>query len=440
MAIEDNVPENSAWRILVVGGDDSFHELVSTSLAQFAFAGTPVFLLSANSSKKARVLLENENNIALILIASLREDVCSEFNLIRYIRDELRNMSVQIVTWAADLSLGTEGDVMEEYAINYCQKKVEVFPDELLSIIRWSLSSYQNIRLLEETIATKEESIRKRKEEKQKCDSKIKKQNSQLVLLEKMASIGSLTAGIAHEMNNPIGFVRSNLATLQEYLPRLLQVLTLFHDAGERSPELLDRDELKSAFELWEKGDVEFVKKDIVQLLEESTEGMERINAIIVSLKNFSHSDDFIWEKADLNTCLEDALRLAWNELKYTCEVTKKLSPLPKISCSARHVSQVFINILINASHAIKDHGTITISSESTENEVIVRISDTGSGIPKGIRGKIFNPFYSTKEVGEGTGLGLSISLSIIKRHNGKITVDSVVGKGTTFSIIVPIS
>ena len=264
----------------------------------------------------------------------------------------------------------------------------------------------------------------------------LKATHSQLLQQEKMASIGQLAAGVAHEINNPMGFISSNLGTMGKYLERLTGFLEL-QSAGVEScapPEL--KEEIAQARRSCK---VDYILKDAVSLLAESKDGAERVRTIVQNLKSFSRVDEAQASYVDLNDCLETTITIAWNELKYKTTLQRDYGELPQVRCLAQQLNQVFLNILVNAAHAIEKQGEVAIVTRSLGDRVTVAISDTGCGIPQEIQNRIFEPFFTTKEVGKGTGLGLSISYDIIKKHGGSIEVASTQGCGTTFTITLPI-
>jgi two-component system, NtrC family, sensor kinase len=260
--------------------------------------------------------------------------------------------------------------------------------------------------------------------------------HSQLLQQEKMASIGQLAAGVAHEINNPIAFVSSNLATMAKYLDRLESFLKLQSAALEEFGAAEIREELAVARR---KLKVDYMLDDGASLLRESQDGAERVRAIVQNLKSFSRVNDGQLSYVDLNDCLESTISIAWNELKYKATLHRDYGQLPQVKCLPQQLNQVFLNMLVNAAHAIDKQGEITVTTRLEGSRVSVAIKDTGCGIPEENRSRIFEPFFTTKEVGKGTGLGLSISYDIIKKHNGTIEVESGVGTGTTFIITLPV-
>jgi PAS domain S-box-containing protein len=262
--------------------------------------------------------------------------------------------------------------------------------------------------------------------------------SSQLKILqqEKMASIGQLAAGVAHEINNPMTFISSNLTTLGKYISRLDEFIKTQSAAltSVTEPALLravedKRKELK----------LDHILEDVRLLVKESIDGAERVKKIVQELKSFSRMDDEEYKKADMNECIESAITIVWNELKYKTTLKKEYGELPQTQCYPRQMNQVFVNLLINAVNAIADKGIITIKTWYENGFIWMQVSDTGVGIPRQNLGKIFEPFFTTKGAGVGTGLGLSITYEIIQRHKGEITVKSEVGTGSTFTIKIPV-
>ncbi|GFO56753.1 hypothetical protein GMSM_37600 [Geomonas sp. Red276] len=264
----------------------------------------------------------------------------------------------------------------------------------------------------------------------------LKETHSQLLQQEKMASIGQLAAGVAHEINNPIGFISSNLTTMGKYLGRLENFLALQSAGVEEYAPAEKREEVaKARREL----KIDHVLTDAHSLIEESQDGTERVRTIVQNLKSFSRIDDSQSSWVDLNECLESTITIAWNELKYKTTLKRDYGQLPQVKCLPQQLNQVFLNILVNAAHAIEKQGDITVTTRHEADQVSVAIGDTGCGIPPEVVNRIFEPFFTTKEIGKGTGLGLSISYDIIKNHNGTIEVESTPGVGTTFTIRLPV-
>jgi len=263
-------------------------------------------------------------------------------------------------------------------------------------------------------------------------------QNSHMQVLqqEKMASIGQLAAGVAHEINNPLGFINSNLGTLGKYFERLKKFLAHQQRLIGEKVNTEDRQEIEAE---WKKLKIEYLLADSSDLISESLDGADRVKVIVKNLKSFSRLDQEQEQDADINQCLESTLSIAWNELKYKVTLEKDFGPLPLLHCYPQKLNQVFMNLLLNAVQAIEKLGIIKIRTWQAQNDIFVEISDTGCGIPAENLNRIFEPFFTTKEVGKGTGLGMSISYEIINEHGGEIRVASTVGEGTVFTIRLPL-
>ena len=268
-------------------------------------------------------------------------------------------------------------------------------------------------------------------------NKKLAEAQSQLLQSEKLASIGQLAAGVAHEINNPIGFVYSNLGTLQRYVTDIFTLVEGYEAAETSIPDPQLRTDLQA---LKKKIDLEYLRGDVIALMNESRDGITRVKKIVQDLKDFSHADaGDEWRFAGIEQGLESTLNIVWSELKYKCEVKKEYGKLPDIECLPSQLNQVFMNMLVNAGHAIEERGTIILRTGAESEQVWVEIEDTGKGIaPENLK-RIFDPFFTTKPVGTGTGLGLSLSYSIIQKHHGHIEVNSELGKGTRFRVWLPI-
>lgn len=276
---------------------------------------------------------------------------------------------------------------------------------------------------------------------RKKAEADNEKMRVQLVQSDKLASIGQLAAGVAHEINNPVGYVSSNLNSLSGYIDTLLELDSLNERLLEaakqgRSQEISGLVREIDAFR--KASDIGFTLKDSADLVAESKDGLQRIQSIVKGLKEFSHSAEAAMVRSDVNTCLEAAVKLGWHEIKYKAEVVKELGTIPLISCKPQQLTQVFLNMLVNASQAIEEKGSIRVRSYRDGEDVKVEISDTGCGIPEDVMKRIFDPFFTTKSVGKGTGLGLSIAYGIISEHNGRIEIASEPGRGTCFTVTLP--
>ena len=270
----------------------------------------------------------------------------------------------------------------------------------------------------------------------------IQLQNTQHQLLqrEKMASLGQLAAGVAHELNNPIGFVNSNMNALERYLKDLISVNSAYDVVvkkmiGETPAEIDVVKKLKKDI------DFDFLVRDAFQLVKESKEGLSRVTKIVHDLKEFSHVGEDEWCWVDLHKGIDVTLNIVWNELKYKCDLVREYGELPEIYCVPSQINQVILNLLVNASQAIESKGVLTVRTGIADtNEVWIEVADTGKGISPQDKKRIFEPFFTTKPVGVGTGLGLSLSYSIMQKHHGRIEVQSELNKGTIMRLHLPIN
>lgn len=272
------------------------------------------------------------------------------------------------------------------------------------------------------------------KRRQQELVRKLEEAQNQLLQSEKMASMGQLAAGVAHEINNPVGFVNSNLGTLQRYVNNLLRLLAAY----EQLEESLGDNVLRNIQQLKTEIDASYLREDIDDLLTESLDGLQRVKRIVQDLKDFSHVDRAELESADLEKGLDSTLNVVWNELEYKAKVIKEYGHPPMIECFPSQLNQVFMNMLINAVHAIENTGQITIRTGHDAAYVWVEVEDTGKGIAPEHLDRIFEPFFTTKPVGKGTGLGLSLSYGIVNKHGGRIEVKSELGKGSCFKVLLP--
>ena len=328
-------------------------------------------------------------------------------------------------------------DALKAGALDYIVKSPESF-SEMPRIVDRVLREWR-LRMARKQA---EEKVRASNDVLQALNRQLQENQQQLIQSEKMASIGQLAAGVAHEINNPIGFVKSNLGTLAEYVGFFKKLLVL-QDQLITPLEVAAPSDCKGLLEqvrsLREEEDLDFVMADVDNLLAESIDGIQRVQDIILNLKSFARAGESKRVEADINEGIESTLKIVWNELKYKCQVHKNLKSLPRIPCYPGQLNQVFMNLLVNAAQSIPESGNIHISSESDGQCITVRVADTGAGIPPEVMGRIFDPFFTTKGVGKGTGLGLSISHGIIQKHGGTIEVESQVGDGTVFTIRLPV-
>ncbi|MCF8167666.1 MAG: GAF domain-containing protein [Rhodoferax sp.] len=283
-----------------------------------------------------------------------------------------------------------------------------------------------------------ETALKQRVDELVVVNQKLSQTQLQLLQSEKMASIGQLASGVAHEINNPIGFVKSNLGSLASYVNGLVEIVRTYEEVERRLGEPMAKEfhtirERKAAL------DYDYLIGDLSQLIEESREGVQRISKIVLDLKNFSRSGDGEKQWADIHEGIESTINVVWNQLKYKAEVVRAYGNLPPVYCIASQINQVVMNLLINAGQAIAEHGHIHVRTGTEGEHIWIEVQDDGCGIEPMQMDRIFEPFYTSKPVGQGTGLGLSITFGIVQRHQGHITVQSTPKQGTTFRVVLPI-
>ncbi len=320
----------------------------------------------------------------------------------------------------------------------------------LIALIGYRLrNSYRELNVVNKqlTVAneTLEDRVVQRTKELSNAYNELKQSQAQLIQSEKMASLGQMVAGVAHEINTPLAYCHSNIDLVKEQLPEIIGLFKEFANF----PSLLDaptaeQQNLKEGIVTIQDAILTFEREgsfdEINLLLEGSLSGLDQISDMVKSLKDFSRLDQHKVENFDLNRGLDSVLVIANNVLKNKVEVIKEYGQLPKISYSPSQLNQVFLNLIVNASQAIENSGIIRLRTLADHHFVNVIVEDNGKGIPEDILPRIFDPFFTTKEIGKGTGLGLSIAYKIVQQHGGKITVHSEVNKGTQFTVSIPIS
>ncbi|HPG30920.1 MAG TPA: ATP-binding protein, partial [bacterium] len=284
----------------------------------------------------------------------------------------------------------------------------------------------------DEELALKTNLTQKYAKEIQESYMMLKQTQQQLILSDKMAAIGTLSAGIAHEINNPVAYIKGNIITLEKYMNGMLKLINEFLSLSNNNSFGAELKKLAA------ESDLNFISSDIPELIKETKEGVEKVITIVKSMKSFIRKGKDGIEKADINKILENSLVIAKSQIKNKIRIEKKLAVLPEIPCYSNQIEQVFLNLIINSVQAIGKEGIIKIETFAENDKIIIKIQDTGSGIPAHLINKIFEPFFTTKEVGKGTGLGLSIVYDIISNHGGEITVESKPDEGTVFKISLP--
>lgn len=420
------------FSVLIVDDDPSCQILFKKSIEKSPIRHLEIHIECAATKKEMLVFLHEK--VFDIILLDLHLPDGDDLDMIDQINKQFPSSAILVITGESDESVGLTA--MSYGAQDYLIKG-EFNSKYLIKAIRFAIERKKNQLQTEKAL-----------KELAKAHKQIQAAQSQIIQNEKMASIGQLAAGVAHEMNTPVGFVASNFETLQQYLQKIrilldqyAQICTLLEKDG--SPEILEKILEIRNFKMERK--IDFILEDIDALFEESREGLQRVTTIIQNLRDFSRIDQCTdMGEYDLNEGIKSTLVVARNDIKYDTEMTTDLKPIPRITCNAGQVNQVLLNILVNASQAIRtqkreDLGKICIQTSEEEDYIVCKITDDGPGIPEEIVSRIFDPFFTTKPAGKGTGLGLSVSYDIIvNKHKGRLLVESELGKGTTFTIKLP--
>ncbi|WP_197328992.1 ATP-binding protein [Ralstonia syzygii] len=364
----------------------------------------------------ARTSARNQRWVTALLIASLAFGwIVAHHFLGRHVLARLQRVSRRLLATGADAGPAAavaEGD------------------DEIGEMAR-AVEAFQQDR---RQLALANQALREEKARQEALIRELAQAHSQLLQSEKMASIGQLAAGVAHEINNPIGFVNANVGTLQRYVNDLLHAIAAFESRESGLPP----DARAALGALKQEIDLPYLREDIPTLFSETLDGLRRVKDVVQSLKDFSHVDGVEKQRANLEHQLDSTVKIVWNELKYKVELIREYGTVPEIECMPSQLAQVFMNLLVNAAQSIEQHGRITLRTGHDKDAIWVEIEDTGSGIDPRHLGRIFDPFFTTKPVGVGTGLGLSISYGIVKKHGGRIEVVSEPGNGSRFKVVLP--
>lgn len=410
--------------ILVVDDEANNRNVMVAQLASEGYE-----LVTAGSGEEALELIDRRMP-DLILLDVMMPGI-SGFDLAEILKSEERTAGVPIIMLTALGDSDSRLTALVNGAEEFLTKPVA--RAELLARIHNLLKLKKHQDRLADEVAD-------RTSELDNANQQVSELRDQLLHSEKLAAIGQLAAGVAHEINNPIGFVNANLGALKGYVKDLLRMLRAYEAAcgGAMLDSAVDAklQQLRCDLEL------DYLRDDAPVLIEESLEGLSRVCRIVQDLKCFAHADANEEPMfADLHVCIDSALNIATNEIKYKAVVVKDYAVLPEVECVPSQLNQVFLNILVNAAQAMPEsgRGTIAVRTRCEGVTVSIEIADTGCGIAPETLSRIFEPFFSTKPVGMGTGLGLSLSYGIVQRHGGRIEVESELGEGTTFRVVLPI-
>ena len=387
--------------------------IAGIALAEILFVGLVAFIFSGYLIRQLNTLKDSAENVT------------DQLKLGEPIKERIDIFQTDREIYAVAESFNTLID-----SLNRQIKRSKKFQNELFNLNA----------SLEEQVVNRTAMLKESNHKLKNINKDLKETQSQLSQAEKMASVGQLAAGVAHEINNPVGFVKSNLDTLQDYNQSFQLILKLLLEyLGTR--DVFQRKSILNKIEfLIDQEDLDYLMEDSLDILQESSDGLKRVSEIVAGMKAFSRANDESLQSFNINSCINTTLKMVSNQLKYHCEVITELNEnIPEIQINVGKMIQVFTNLLVNAGHAISENGKIVVKTMSTHEYIEIKISDNGSGIAQEHLEQLFNPFFTTKPEGEGTGLGLSITFNIIEEHGGSINVESEVGVGTCFTIKLPL-
>ncbi|MCK4303827.1 MAG: response regulator [Candidatus Eisenbacteria sp.] len=435
--------EEAMTRVLIVDDDEAIRNLFGQVLGDDGFDCA----LAADAAEARKWLKKQDFEL---IISDIMMPGESGLDFIKYVLAEHPDSATLMITVVDDPSIPES--LFELGLYGYLTKPLHV-KNVLLRVSnalhrrRLEIDNRAHREIMERLVSERTAALHRSNQQLEQALNRLKETQAQMIQSEKMASVGQLAAGIAHEINNPTGFVSSNLATLSEYQSDITTLIQEYRkliaglkdvpDTEQRDTSVQEKiDHIRS---LEAEADIDFILGDFQGLIEESHEGTARITRIVADLKHLAHPGEDKLGTADINKSLDSTLNVVRNEIMYKATVSKQYGDLPIVNCYPQQLNQVFTNLLVNAGQAIKDKGEIKIVTQVVDECVEIKISDTGMGIPEENLPKLFDPFFTTKELGKRTGLGLNIAYDIINKHNGSIQVESKVGKGTVFTIRIPV-
>ena len=440
--ITQDIALEKAWKIIIVDDEPTVHQVTKLALKNLVFENKPLTFISGYSSQEAKELIAAHSDTALILLDVVMDINDAGLQVVQYIREELQNKRVRIILRTGQPGEAPEESVIINYDINDYKLKVELTRQKLLTTTIAALRSYRDFTIIEE------QSIKLTQTLETLQDAQL-----QLVQSEKMSALGNLVAGIAHEINNPIGFVAGNLKMAREYIGDLFKLIELYQKYYPNPEPEIDQE--------IEEMDLEYLRDDLPKLFDSLKVGSERIRKISISLRTFARGDTEKKISSNIHEGIDSTIlilrhRLKANESHPGIKVIKNYGNLPLINCYSGQLNQVFMNLLANAIDSLEESNIdksfeeieenlnqieITTSLTEDEKSILIKIADNGLGISEEVQQKIFDHLFTTKPVGKGTGLGLSIAREIIvDKHGGNLSFNSEIGKGTEFIIEIPVN
>ena len=412
------VVEQPAQRILIVDDEEMVRQMFAS------FLGEKYSCETAATSDEALVHLAND--IYGLVIADIQMPGRNGVELLREIRSRYPDTAVIMVSGIGRAQ--RIRDALHLGALDYLTKPCD------LEVLSFSIERALERRDLMLTARSYRADLERQNLELAARKAQLERLQAQIVHSEKMAGLGQLAAGIAHELNNPAGFIYGNMDLIKGYLGRLELVLSIYERASLPAKEAAELDVTKKEI------GYDALLPDLRSMIADCAEGAERIRDVVQNLRLFSRLDEAEFKRVDLHESIDSTIRLLSRYYGAgRIRLVKDYGELPLVNCYAGQLNQVWTNLLVNAAQAIEDEGEVRISSKVKGQSALIEISDTGCGIEASELSRIFDPFFTTKPVGEGTGLGLSITYGIIEKHNGTIHVESVPGGGTKFYISIPI-
>ena len=435
------ITSNETWKIMIVDDDKTVHQATQLVLQDFTFDNKTVTLISAYSGKEAMQMIAQNPDTAFVLLDVVMESNDAGLKVVKYIREQLNNKLVRIILRTGQPGEAPEESVIIDYDINDYKLKVELNRHRLITTTIVALRAYRDVIDLEQRTCELTDTLQE-----------LQKAQIQLLQSEKMATLGNLVAGVAHEVNNPIGFLRGSISNAKEYIQDLFGHIECYQKTYP-TPE-------KEITEHAEDIDLEYLSEDLPKLLDSMEVATERITDISNSLRTFSRADTSQKVACNIHEGIDSTIlilkyRLKANDKRPAIEIIKEYGKIPPVKCFLGQLNQVFMNIIANAIDAIDilsegktfaelkaNPHKITINTKTSHdnNTVLISIKDNGPGMPLAVKECIFDHLFTTKCVGKGTGLGLTIAKQIIEEtHSGKLICNSTVGEGTEFIIELPL-